>query len=183
LNGRSEFAPTRANPIKSPRASEASFEVARADTSLRGMGTTLAALWLRGEEAALAHAGDSRLYLLRGGRLHPLTLDHSIVGERVARGEISAEQARTHPSRHVITRAVGVVPWVEPDVCALHAGPGDLFVLCSDGISSQICDGEILRCLETREVGLAGAAEALVALANERGGDDNATVVLVRVEG
>lgn len=161
------------------RAGEAIFEAARADSSLSGMGTTLVALWLRGEEAALAHAGDSRLYLLRAGRLHALTLDHSVVGERVARGELSAEQARSHPGRHVITRAVGVVPWVEPDVGAVQARAGDLFVLCSDGISSQIDDGEIERCLVARAGGLGGAAVALVALANARGGEDNATVVLV----
>jgi protein phosphatase len=163
------------------RAGEAIFEAARNDAALCGMGTTLAALWLRGDEVILAHAGDSRLYLLRAGHLHALTLDHSVVGERVARGELSAEQARIHPSRHVITRAVGVVPWVEPDVAALRARVGDLFVLCSDGISSQLEDAEIERCLGARAVGLGNAAVSLVALANERGGEDNATVVLVEL--
>ncbi len=164
------------------RANEAILESAQADAELRGMGTTLAALWLRGEEAVLAHAGDSRLYLLRSGKLHALTLDHSLVGERVARGEITAEQARVHPSRHVITRAVGVVPWVEPDVAGLRTRPGDVFVLCSDGISSQIADSDIEHCLCGREERLAGAAEALIQLANARGGDDNATVILVGLQ-
>ena len=81
---------------------------AEREPALRGMGTTLAALWLRGDEALLAHAGDSRLYMYRAGALHALTFDHSLVGERVARGELTLEQARVHPSRHVITRAVGV---------------------------------------------------------------------------
>lgn len=165
------------------RASDAILDVSRADAELRGMGTTLAALWLRGDEAALAHAGDSRLYLLRGGRLRALTLDHSVVSERVARGELSAEQARCHPGRHVITRALGVVPGVEPDIAALRARPGDVFVLCSDGISSQLCDAEIERCVVHRVDGLDAASASLVALANERGGDDNSTVVLVAVEG
>ncbi|MGH9886302.1 MAG: Stp1/IreP family PP2C-type Ser/Thr phosphatase [bacterium] len=162
-------------------ANEVILEVATADAELRGMGTTLAALWLCGDQAVLAHAGDSRLYLLRGGKLHALTLDHSLVGERVARGELTAEQARVHPSRHVITRAVGVVPWIEPDVAALQARAGDLFVLCSDGISSQMADADIAHCLEGRLEHLEGAADALVALANARGGEDNATVVLVRL--
>ena len=87
------------------------------------MGTTLAALWLRGDEALLAHAGDSRLYMYGRGALHPLTFDHSLVGERVARGELTLEQARIHPSRHVITRAVGVVDVVEPDVASLRPHP------------------------------------------------------------
>lgn len=165
------------------RANAVIFELAQADAELRGMGTTLAALWLRGDEAVVSHAGDSRLYLHRDGRLHALTSDHSLVGERVARGELSAAQARVHPNRHVVTRAVGVVPWVEPDISALRARSGDLFVICSDGISSQIDDAELARALETRSADLDGAAAALVALANERGGDDNATVVLVRVEG
>jgi protein phosphatase len=164
-------------------ANQVILEVAAADSELRGMGTTLAALWLRGDQAVLAHAGDSRMYLMRAGKLHALTLDHSLVGERVARGELTPEQARVHPSRHVITRAVGVVPWVEPDVAALQARPGDLFVLCSDGISSQMADADIVRCLEERASGMEGAADALVALANARGGEDNATVVLVRISG
>ena len=162
-------------------AGEAIFQAAQADVELRGMGTTLVALWLRDDEAALAHAGDSRLYLLRAGRLHALTLDHSVVGERVARGELSAEQARIDPSRHIITRAVGVVPCVEPDVALLRTRAGDLFVLCSDGISSQIEDADIERCLNTRAAGLDAQAADLVALANARGGEDNATVVLVAV--
>ncbi len=164
------------------RAGWAIFEAARIDAGLRGMGTTLAALWLRGEEAWLAHAGDSRLYLLRAGRLVALTLDHSVVGERVARGELTIEQARIHPGRHVITRALGVVHGVEPDLSSLRVQAGDVFVLCSDGVSSQMSDAELG---ETIEKGrdLASAAAALIALANARGGDDNATVILVRLDG
>ena len=164
------------------RAGEAILEAARVDVALRGMGTTLVALWLRGDEAVLAHAGDSRLYLLRERRLYALTLDHSVVGERVARGELSPEQARIHPGRHVITRAVGVVPGVEPDIAALRVRAGDLFVLCSDGISSQLHDDEIQHCLDKRHADLGAAAVDLVALANASGGDDNATVVLVLLD-
>lgn len=161
------------------RANEVILEAADGDEKLRGMGTTLAALWLRGDEAVVAHAGDSRLYLLRAGRLHMLTADHSLVAERVARGELTPEQARLHPSRHVITRAVGVQPFVEPDIAALRVRAGDVFALCSDGISSQIPDADIERCLESGRFDLSRAASELVDIANARGGEDNATVIVV----
>jgi serine/threonine protein phosphatase PrpC len=151
------------------------------DPQLRGMGTTIAALWLRGEEALVAHAGDSRLYLFRSGALHALTLDHSLVGERVARGELTSEQARVHPSRHVITRAVGVLESVAPDVASLKPRAGDIFVLCSDGISGQLTDAELRDCLLECQSDLPRASRELVDLANARGGEDNATVILVGV--
>jgi PPM family protein phosphatase len=163
------------------RANAAIRDLAEREPQLRGMGTTLAALWLRGGEALLAHAGDSRLYLFRGGALHALTIDHSVVGERVARGELTLEQARIHPSRHVITRAVGVLDAVDPDVASLRPRASDVFVLCSDGISAQLTDGEISECLAECGTDLARASRELVDLANARGGDDNATVVLVAI--
>jgi serine/threonine protein phosphatase PrpC len=156
-------------------------ETSEQNAQLRGMGTTLAALWLCGDEASLAHAGDSRIYLLRERRLHPLSLDHSLVGERVARGEITAEEARVHPSRHVITRAVGVLPAVEPDVSSLRVRAGDVLLLCSDGISAQLADDELEHCLSGRR-DLDAAAERLIELANARGGEDNATVILVGLD-
>jgi len=163
------------------RANTAIRELAMRDPQLRGMGTTLAALWLRGEEALLAHAGDSRLYLYRAAALHALTIDHSLVGERVARGELTLEQARVHPSRHVITRAVGVLEAVDPDLASLRPRAEDVFVLCSDGISSQLTDAEIRDCLLECGTDLARASRELVDLANARGGEDNATVILVAV--
>ncbi|HTO05756.1 MAG TPA: Stp1/IreP family PP2C-type Ser/Thr phosphatase [Myxococcota bacterium] len=163
------------------RANDEIRKHADRDPQLRGMGTTLAALWLRGDEALLAHAGDSRLYLFRTGALHALTLDHSLVGERVARGELTTEQARIHPSRHVITRAVGVLESVDPDVASLRPHLGDVFVLCSDGISAQLTDDEIRDCLLECQGDLARASRELVDLANARGGEDNATVVLVGI--
>ena len=162
-------------------ANEAIRDLAAREAQLRGMGTTLAALWLHGDEALVAHAGDSRLYLFRAGALHALTLDHSLVGERVARGELTSEQARIHPSRHVITRAVGVLESVAPDVASLRPHRGDAFVLCSDGISGQLTDDEIRDCLLESGEDLSRATRELVQLANVRGGDDNATVVVVRV--
>jgi PPM family protein phosphatase len=163
------------------RANDAIRRLAERDPQLRGMGTTLAALWLRGDEALLAHAGDSRLYLFRSGALHALTLDHSLVGERVARGELTLEQARIHPSRHVITRAVGVLETVDPDVASLRPRPSDVFVICSDGICAQLTDVEIRDCLQDCRSDLSRASKELVDLANARGGEDNATVILVGI--
>ncbi|HTO53496.1 MAG TPA: Stp1/IreP family PP2C-type Ser/Thr phosphatase [Myxococcota bacterium] len=163
------------------RANDAIRRLAERDPQLRGMGTTLAALWLRGDEALMAHAGDSRLYLFRAGALHALTLDHSLVGERVARGELTLEQARIHPSRHVITRAVGVLESVDPDVASLRPRPSDVFVICSDGICAQLTDGEIRDCLQDCRSDLSQACKELVDLANARGGEDNATVILVGI--
>jgi protein phosphatase len=152
---------------------------ARRDPALRGMATTLAALWLGGEVAAVAHVGDSRVYLLRGPRLSPLTADHSLVAEAIAHHGLRPEDARVHPSRSVITRALGVGPDLEPDVGSLRTVPEDLFLLCSDGLTSQVADREIASLLVARRGDLPGAARALVDLANARGGDDNTTVVLV----
>jgi protein phosphatase len=153
--------------------------VARAalDRGLRGMGTTLAALLVGGNSAAFGHVGDSRIHLLRRGRLHRLTLDPSLVSELVSRGHIEEHEARVHPHRNVITRALGMRGRVEPDVAALPVEPGDLFLLCTDGVTGQIEDEEIaavLRDLEPR-----AAARALLDEANARGGDDNATVLLL----
>jgi len=163
------------------RANDEIRKLAERDPQLRGMGTTLAALWLHGDEALVAHAGDSRLYLFRSGALHALTMDHSLVGERVARGELTNEQARIHPSRHVITRAVGVLESVDPDVASLRPHCGDVFVLCSDGISAQLTDDEIRDCLLECQSDLSRASRDLVDLANARGGEDNATVILVAI--
>jgi protein phosphatase len=149
------------------------------EPELAGMGTTLVALWLRGSEAVIGHAGDSRIYLLRAGALYPLTHDHSLVSEMVFRGQLTPERARTHPHRHFITRALGVSGAPEPDTARFGLQPGDTFVLCSDGISSTIDDDEIQEQLDEAKGDLGQAAEGLIVLANERGGEDNATVVLV----
>ncbi|MEB2343636.1 MAG: Stp1/IreP family PP2C-type Ser/Thr phosphatase [Deltaproteobacteria bacterium] len=156
-------------------------DTARRRRELAGMGTTLVALLAQEGRAALAHVGDSRAYLVRGGRIRQLTDDHSLVGELVRRQEISAADAREHPQRHVLTRAVGVRPNVEPDLAELTPEAGDVFVLCSDGLTGHVQDDEI--------AGAAGrledpqeAVDSLIRLANERGGEDNITVTVVRCE-
>ncbi|MDJ0785843.1 MAG: Stp1/IreP family PP2C-type Ser/Thr phosphatase [Myxococcota bacterium] len=146
-----------------------------------GMGTTLVAVLSDGERAALAHVGDSRAYLVRGGRIRQLTDDHSIVGELLRRREISEDAAREHPHRHVLTRALGVRPKVQPDLAELTPNAGDVFVLCSDGLTGHVEDHEIAKAL-VGEPDLQEVSEGLVDLANGRGGEDNTTVVLVRCE-
>ena len=157
------------------------FTTAQRRPELAGMGTTVVALLVAGDRAALAHVGDSRAYRLRAGRLRQLTDDHSLVGELLRRREISADAAREHPHRHVLTRALGVRPRVEPDLAELGLQPGDVFVLCSDGLTNHVHDDEIAKVLSSR-LAPAEACERLIDLANARGGEDNITVVLLRVE-
>jgi protein phosphatase len=156
-------------------------ETARRRRELAGMGTTLVALLAQDGRAALAHVGDSRAYLVRGERIRQLTDDHSLVGELVRRREISADAAREHPQRHVLTRAVGVRATVEPDLAELTPEAGDVFVLCSDGLTGHVRDEEIARAV-AGGVDPQEAVDLLIRLANDRGGDDNITVALVRCE-
>jgi protein phosphatase len=154
----------------------------RAKPELAGMGTTVVALLAEGERVALAHVGDSRAYLIRGGAIRRLTDDHTLVGELVRRGEISERAAGGHPQRHVLLRALGVRRTVEPDLLELTPEPGDAFVLCSDGLTGHVEDGEI----GERVWGAPdpdAACERLVELANRRGGEDNITIVVVRFQG
>ena len=142
------------------------------------MGTTLVALLAGPDRVALAHVGDSRAYLIRAGRIRQLTHDHSLVAELVRQHEITAAAARGHPHRHVLTRALGVRRLVEPDLAELTPAEGDTFVLCSDGLTGHVRDAEIAEVV-VGEPDLDFACEQLVALANERGGEDNITVLLV----
>ena len=154
---------------------------AQSDSDLSGMGTTLVAVLATGERVALAHVGDSRAYLIRGGRIRQLTDDHSLVGELVRRHQISEDDARAHPHRHVLTRALGVATTTQPDLAELTSAPGDTFVLCSDGLTTHLRDAEILELIQ-RDTELQKACDGLVACANQRGGVDNITVVLVCFE-
>lgn len=158
------------------------YQSARAHKDLSGMGTTLVAILATPERVALAHVGDSRAYLVRGGRIRLLTDDHSLVGELLRRRQISEADAREHPHRHVLTRALGVAPAAQPDLAELTPAPGDTFVLCSDGLTTHLRDGEILDLVSQSGDDLQKSCDTLVACANERGGVDNITVVLVRLD-
>jgi PPM family protein phosphatase len=156
------------------------YELAVADESHRGMGTTLTAAKVTGEEVSLGHVGDSRAYRMRDGELEQLTKDHSLVAELERSGQITAEAAEHHPQRSIITRALGPEPDVEVDTYTLTGKPGDLFLLCSDGLTSMISDDEMGSILRSAD-SLDGAADALVRAANQSGGKDNITVVLFRL--
>jgi protein phosphatase len=155
-------------------------ELAVSDESYRGMGTTLTAAKIAGDEVSLAHVGDSRAYLLREGELEQLTRDHSLVAELERSGQITPEAAEHHPQRSIITRALGPEPDVEVDTYTITGRADDLFMICSDGLTSMIADDEVGSILRSAE-GLEDGAEALVRAANQSGGRDNITVVLFRL--
>jgi protein phosphatase len=160
-------------------ANRAIFDEASRDQRLQGMGTTCVALAIRGDEAYAANVGDSRLYLIRSGGIYQMTTDDSAVAAMVAQGLLTREQARTHEERNVILRALGtreevqVTVWEQP----LPIRPGDVFLLCSDGLTDLVDEQELLRVASTQAP--AQACEALVALARERGGFDNITVAVL----
>jgi serine/threonine protein phosphatase PrpC len=156
------------------------YDLAAADESHRGMGTTLTAAKVTGDEISLGHVGDSRAYRLRDGELEQLTKDHSLVAELERSGQITPEAAEHHPQRSIITRALGPEPDVEVDTYTLAAREDDVFLLCSDGLTSMISDEEIGSILRSAD-SLESAADALVRAANQSGGKDNITVVLFRV--
>jgi protein phosphatase len=164
------------------RAANASIRAqAEAEPELEGMGTTLVALLTDGSRATLAHVGDSRAYLQRDGKLHLLTLDHSRVFDMITYQRVPAERLRGHPHRHVITRALGVQASVEPDVGEFPVRGGDLFLLCTDGLCGALEDTELSEALQEAGDDLEAAAELLIDLANEAGGEDNATALLLRI--
>jgi PPM family protein phosphatase len=151
------------------------------DRSLHGMGTTITAAYLDGDELSLAHVGDSRAYLLRDGELTRLTRDHTLVEELVRRGELTEQEAAEHPQRSIITRALGPEEDVEIDLFTHRVHAGDVVLLCSDGLTGMIDEAEVAEIL-TGSQSLAVAGRALVGAANDAGGRDNITVVLARLE-
>ena len=151
------------------------------DAEVAGMGTTLTAAVLVGTDLLLAHVGDSRAYLLHDGELRRLTEDHTLVGEMVRKGSLSERQARSHPQRSILTRALGIEPAVEVDRLSLPIGDRDRVLLCSDGLNSMIEDSEIRRILSDEGEPRA-ACDRLVEAANAMGGVDNTTVVVLDFE-
>jgi protein phosphatase len=154
---------------------------AQSDEQFAGMGTTLTVAYLGEDDLAIAHVGDSRFYVLRDGELQQLTDDHSLVGELVRRGQISAEEAEDHPQRSIITRALGIEGDVVVDHFSWPVRDGDVFLLCSDGLTGMVPDVKVAQIIEGADT-LTAAAQQLVAAANEAGGRDNITVILFRVE-
>jgi protein phosphatase len=153
----------------------------RRDGSLYGMGTTVVGLLLSGTTAAVAHVGDSRAYRLRDGRLDQLTQDHTWVNEQVVAGFLSKEQARSHPLKNVVTRALGGESDVLVDVREVEVEPGDLYLLCSDGLTGMLSDADIHDRLASGR-SLHEICRSLINDSNARGGIDNVTVVLLAIE-
>jgi serine/threonine protein phosphatase PrpC len=160
-------------------ANEAVYKQARANPELRGMGTTCVAALAREGAVAVGNVGDSRAYLLRGGRLRQITDDHSLVQEHVRAGEMTAEEARESRYKNVITRGIGLASRVEPDVDVLEMEEGDTLLLCSDGLSGMVPDQDIESVLAS-EADPQTACDRLVDLANANGGADNVTAIVVR---
>ncbi len=146
-----------------------------------GMGTTLVAAVFCDDHLVVAHVGDSRLYRLRAEEFVALTHDHSFLQEQLDRGEISAEEARYSVNRNLVTRAVGIDPQVEAEVHTHSVCPGDVYLLCSDGLYDMLEEGEVQHLLELCGANLERAAKQLIQLANDNGGDDNISVVVVKV--
>jgi protein phosphatase len=179
----SELPPGEPHPIRALlrraviEADRNIYEAAMANPALAGMGTTLTTLLFAGDQLHMGHVGDSRAYLYRDGRARQLTEDHSWIQEQVRAGLISAEEAKESRFRNIITRSVGFEPSVEPDLAAMAVQAGDCFVLCSDGLSNYLSAdelGQVLTAHFYRDV-----AKVFVDLANDRGGDDNVTCLVV----
>lgn len=157
------------------------YETASNNLGQRGMGTTITAALLRGKQLLLAHVGDSRAYLLRKDQIRQLTVDHSLVQALYDEGVITLSQAREHPRRNVLTRALGTSPTVEVDLASLAVEKKDMLLLCTDGLSGLMEEQEIYQlCKSTKK--LDKIAMALVNMAMDRGGQDNISVVLVEID-
>jgi len=157
------------------------YQSAQKNPEQRGMGATVTAVWLKDSLLSIAHVGDSRAYLLRSGNLQQLTNDHSLVAEQVRRGLITPQQAEESDMQSVLLRALGAHPEVEVDVDEVEIIPRDVLLLCSDGLTRMVTEPEIAGTLQAETVP-AAAAEKLIGLANENGGVDNVTVIVVRFE-
>ncbi|HXH27924.1 MAG TPA: Stp1/IreP family PP2C-type Ser/Thr phosphatase [Candidatus Polarisedimenticolia bacterium] len=152
----------------------------RRNSSQRGMGTTVVLAYIRGSRAYIGSVGDSRAYLLRDATIRQLTSDHTFVNEQVRAGTLTLEEARRHPARNILTRAVGSQEDVDADLIEQDLKAGDALLLCTDGLTTMAEDADILAAVRSRGDDLEACCRALVELANSRGGDDNVTVVLVK---
>jgi serine/threonine protein phosphatase PrpC len=157
------------------------FRRANEDREASGMGTTMTVALVEQDRVIFGHVGDSRAYLIREGEIEQLTDDHSLVAELVRSGRLSPEEAESHPQRSVITRAVGTEADVDVDTFSIEPEAGDLFLICSDGLTDMVDDETIIRAVEKHRENLDEAAKALVGAANRVGGEDNITVVFFEV--
>jgi len=158
------------------------LEATKEKSEYEGMATTVAAVLVDGDSANLGHVGDSRIYLIRSGTISQLTTDHSWVNEQIVGGMISPDQARSHPLRNVVTRALGGKNDMQVDMKLHKIEPGDILLLCSDGLTTMMPDEDIVRVMSETKNDVEKATRELVAAANAKGGEDNITVVMLRFE-
>lgn len=163
------------------RANNAIFHASQNQAQYAGMGTTLVVMLLHDNSLVVGHIGDSRLYRFREGRLEQVTRDHSLLQEQIDSGLITKEQARHSQNKNLVTRAVGIDPEVEAEVHSYPVQPGDIYLLCSDGLNDMVTDEDMELTLGSLQANLPLAAEQLVQQANDNGGRDNVSVILVRV--
>lgn len=156
------------------------IEQAKERPELKGMGTTFVAATIQENDMYIANIGDSRLYLIGREEITQITQDHSLVEEMIRRGEIRREEGRFHPNKNVITRAMGANVDVEPDFFEVRLAPGDIVLLCSDGLSNMMDDREIFSVVKENSGDMEKAGSALLRLANEYGGRDNISIVLIK---
>ncbi|MCU0897383.1 MAG: protein phosphatase 2C domain-containing protein [Burkholderiales bacterium] len=162
-------------------ASQAIGERVAREPTYEGMGATAVAAWFSGPKLAVGHVGDARLYRLRKGELRRMTVDHSFVQTQLAQGRVTEEETRQSRSRHLVTRALGASGRTTPDVAEHPVEPGDLYLLCTDGLHELVEEADLAGALTALEPNLELASETLVTLANDRGGADNVSVILVKI--
>jgi serine/threonine protein phosphatase PrpC len=165
----------------SAKANAAIYQTAKSQPQYAGMGTTLVVALFFDNRMTVGHIGDSRLYRLRNDTFEQVTRDHSLLQEQIDSGMITKEQARYSQNKNLVTRAVGIDPDVETEIHTYNVEPGDIYLLCSDGLSDMVQDEDIHSTLSTLQSNLPLAAKQLVQLANDSGGRDNISVILVRV--
>jgi len=163
------------------KANAAIYHAAQSQPQYAGMGTTLVVCLFYDDKVLVAHLGDSRLYRMRDGTLKQITRDHSLLQEQIDSGLITPEQAKHAQHKNLVTKALGIDPTVEPEIREYETLPGDLYLLCSDGLCDMVEDSDISMALEALGANLKLAAQQLVQMANDNGGKDNVSVILVRV--
>jgi protein phosphatase len=176
------LAPERRLVSAVEQANRRIFAAGQEDEARSGMGTTVAAVWLDGKTAHVAHVGDSRVYRVRGGDLAQITTDHSLVNDYLVRGLMTPEEAIGHPMKHVLIRALGTTSAVAVDTAALPLEPGDILLLCSDGLSNMVPPSEIAAILGAPDLDISVRCHGLIDAANRHGGLDNITAVLVQAD-
>jgi protein phosphatase len=163
------------------KANATIYAAAQSQPQYAGMGTTLVVCLFYDNKLLVAHLGDSRLYRMRDGVLKQITRDHSLLQEQIDSGLITPEQAKHAQHKNLVTRALGIDPTVEPEIREYETRPGDIYLLCSDGLCDMVADDDIAMTLEALGANLKLAVQQLVQMANDNGGKDNVSVILVRV--